>query len=326
MVSLAPHVTVIVPAYNHAKYIRNCLSTIATQTYSNFDLLVIDDASTDETADIAEQWIYSHPEVRCTLIKRPENGGLCASLNEALVTAEGEILVLLASDDWLAPEHIAECVSTFNDHPRAVVVYSDLICVAEDGELLHQSWFEAWLEAWPPPQGLIYRQLLEKNFVPAPGTAVRAEPLRQVGGYDETLLIEDYDAWLRLAPVGEFRWTGSSTVFYRSTPEGLTLSTDPFVQAQQLAQIFEKHVDRQEVSSTALRRKADHVKGMYAYARTPAQKKAARRALRECVLATPTTVLVLYSLAAHLGISYKSVAHVRSLMRSSLFLRLGRRK
>lgn len=313
-------VTVIVPAYNHAKYIEQTLESVAKQRYDSLELIVIDDASSDDTVKVAEEWMSQNPGVPSTLIERQINGGICAALNEAVSMATGDILVTLASDDWLAADHVTKCVQAFRDHPGAVVVYSDLICVSDRGVVIHESYFRT-IGVWPPPQGLIYADLLQRNFISAPGAAIRSEAIRMVGGYDEELFIEDYDMWLKLARLGEFWWTGYSTVFYRYTPDSLSRSNS-FARALQMVYIYDKQVAIAErtLSRLAMRRKADHVKGLYSYARTAHEKRVARRALRRGALEHPSLSMSVFLVAAHVGMSYDSLMAIRSRMPSLNFV------
>lgn len=312
-------VTVIIPAYNHQEYIETALDSVAAQSHDWLELIVVDDASSDETARIIEGWITNYPDYHCTLIKRQTNGGICAALNDGLLRAEGEICIILASDDWLSPVHVADCVRTFREHPHAVVVYADLVLVDESGNVVDNSYLRR-LGFWPPKQGFVYPDLLFNNFVPAPGSAIRTQALRAVGGYDERLSFEDYDMWLRLAPAGEFRWTGRSTVFYRDSPGRMTSPDNLFKLTLQLVTIFDKQaaVAEREFAHLARKRQMWHVKQLYAYSRTRTEKRISRRAIRRVVGRSFSPAMLVIGVAAHLGVSYARLAAIRARIRLTL--------
>lgn len=324
MLASETRVTVIIPAFNHQEYIETALESVAAQSYDCLELIVVDDASTDGTVRIIEGWISENPDISCTLIKRHINGGVCAALNDGLLRARGEILINLGSDDWISPNHVAECVRTFREYPHAVVVYSDLILVDERGNIVSNSYLRH-LGFWPPRQGFVYTSLLLENFVPAPGAAIRTQALRSVGRYDEGLAFEDYDMWLRLAPKGEFRWTGGATVFYRDTPDSMSKRNSRFLFefTLQLVHIFDKQAATAErgFARLAAKHQIRHVKQLYAYSRTPNERRLTRRAIRRAMgrKLSPGTLAI--GIAAHLGVSYARLAAIRARIRSALSTR-----
>jgi glycosyltransferase involved in cell wall biosynthesis len=308
-------VSVVVPSYNHATYVRRALDSVAAQTHRSLELLVIDDASVDDTAQEVDRWILENPNIDCHLVRREFNGGICAALNDGLARASGDIFVVLASDDWLAPGHVAECLRVFDEQPRTVAAFSDLWLVTEDGEVYAESYFRH-LGAWPPPQGMIYADLVRRNHVPAPGTAVLTSAAKAVGGYDEAFSFEDYPMWLKLAKVGEFNWTAERTVYYRSTPGGLS-RTNAFDRALELIAVLDKELCRTDKGHTQLvvRARAERGKTLYAYAHNRPQRAVARRYLRSGIMESCSASMVLYFLAAHARIPYSWVSAVHNVAR-----------
>jgi glycosyltransferase involved in cell wall biosynthesis len=314
--SSGPHlVSVIIPAYNHAEFVKASLDSVRAQDYRPLELVVVDDASSDETAAQVVRWQTENPEFPVTTLFRKRNGGLCSALNLALSRVSGEIVMVLASDDWLRSDHVSRCVRIFDLNEDAVAVYSDLMMVAEDGAIEHESYF-AQLGVWPPEEGSIYRSLVFRNVVPAPGTAIRKRYLTDLGGYDERFSIEDYPMWLRLAHCGFFYWTGHATVYYRGTLGGLS-RRDFFSRTLQTIRILDRELA--EVSSVwhgdIRRSQASQAKALYAYSRYRWEKRMARQYLREAVRVYPSLSIVAYLVTSHMRIPYSWIIAIRHWVR-----------
>jgi glycosyltransferase involved in cell wall biosynthesis len=315
-------VTVIVPAYNHALYVGQTLDSLAAQRLPASQLLIVDDASSDDTVAEVERWMAGHPGVPSTLIRRDENGGICSALNEALDFASGDLLMVLASDDWLAEDHLVRCLQVFERHPGTVAVFSDLHLVGADGLPKGRTYFQT-LGITQPPEGMIYRQLVSRNTVPAPGVVVRADDVRAVGGYDERFAFEDYPLWLKLSRVGEFRWTGSASVFYRATPG--SLSSSDLGRVRQVIAVLDAEIATTEPVYDRLvrRRRAELAKSVYAYARTADERREARRLLRHGILRSPSASMMTYTVTSHVGVPYARLSSLRSTITRLLASRRG---
>jgi hypothetical protein len=183
----APVVSVIVPTYQRRELVRRAVASVLSQTFRNFELIVVDDGSTDGTAealaDFGGQLRYVWRE----------NAGAAAARNTGLRLARGRNIAFLDSDDRWLPDHLAMVVRALEDHPEAVLAYSGSTLQPRPRERAGTGHITE-----PMPAELV------TNYVGAlPCVAVRRQAITRVGGFDERLgLAEDTDLWLRLAAHG----------------------------------------------------------------------------------------------------------------------------
>jgi glycosyltransferase involved in cell wall biosynthesis len=179
-----PHVSVIIPTYNRAAMLRECLQSVQVQTYRDFEIIVIDDGSTDDTRATAE----SFARVRYFY---QENRGVAAARNYGIKLARGEYIAFLDSDDLWLPPHLQLTVSFLDAHPQIGMVYTTFTQVNS----AHQP-----IRMYPARTGKhVYKDLLSKWIVAAPTVVARKTVLEAVGGFDETMRVhEDGDLWRRI--------------------------------------------------------------------------------------------------------------------------------
>jgi len=211
----APAVTVIALCFNHARFLTECLDSIAAQTFQNFQLIVTDDCSKDNSAQLIESWLKAHRPAS-TFIRHSVNVGLCKTLNEALAQARGEFISMIATDDAWEPDKIERQLAVARAAGAGVaVVYSDAFRMDEDGVLLEKNFIDSHTPECTRPSGRVFSELATRNFIPAMSTLIRRQALVDVGLYDERLVYEDYDMWLRLAARHEFVYCPALLARYR---------------------------------------------------------------------------------------------------------------
>ena len=210
-----PAVTVIALCFNHARFLRECLNSIAAQTLQDFQLIVTDDCSKDDSADLIRDWLATHrPDA--IFIRHSQNAGLCKTLNEALSHARGEFISMIATDDAWEPNKIdLQLALMCRQSANVAVVYADASRMDEAGQRLERDFIEAHTPECSRPSGKIFSDLANRNFIPAMATLIRRQTLIDVGGYDERLTYEDYDMWLRLAARYDFVYCPSVLARYR---------------------------------------------------------------------------------------------------------------
>jgi glycosyltransferase involved in cell wall biosynthesis len=210
-----PKVSVLVTTYNHAPFVRESLNSLTAQSFRDFEIVITDDASTDGTAELIQQWL----DETCTtayFFRNQVNRGICANRNSALSIASGEFLCSLSGDDAYEPERIARQLECFTHQPPDVaVVYSDMRMVDARGRDLGISFLAYALGKEPAPESGVFDRLLHGCFMPAPAAMIRRSCLNDVGPYDETLSYEDYDMWLRLSALFPFCFLPGYLVRYR---------------------------------------------------------------------------------------------------------------
>ncbi len=219
----APAVTLIVLTYNQARYLDDALASVVAQTSDDFEVVLVDNASTDGSAERLKHWL-PQLTVPAKLVVNPRNYGVSGGKNVGLGYASGEFVCGLAGDDIYEPTKIARELEVFRTLGSEVgVVFSDATLIADDGEPCGR-WFT------PPrhfAEGDIFADLCGASFIPAPSTMIRRDSLDDVNGYDTSRFVEDYDMWLRLAARGnEFRYVDEPLVRYRLSPLGASRHPD----------------------------------------------------------------------------------------------------
>ncbi len=194
-----PLMSVAIPAYNHVDYIEACLASVCAQTYPELEIVLVDDGSTDDTLSRAKAFLDRHASRfrRIEAYSRP-NSGVSATSNECISACRGEWVHLLGSDDTLLPDKIMrewQAIREWDD-PELALVYADVEDIDYTGRRLKRH------DLGRPAQGpdhKAYEALFLGNPVINPTVALRREAFLKIGGFDETLALEDWDCWLRLS-------------------------------------------------------------------------------------------------------------------------------
>lgn len=217
-----PLVSVIALCFNHARFVLECLESIKAQTFQDFDLVIMDDCSSDETVAIVTDWI-SRTGTQCTFVAHKVNVGVCQTQNEAIALGKGTFLCVIAADDRWRPDRIERHVKAFEALPPEVaLVYSDTAQIDETGKLLPETFLEGQRPGFKLPSGRVFEDLIDRNFVHPVSSTMRREAVLKVGGYDTRLTIEDYDMWLRLANEYKFAYVEGIYSDYRIVSTSLT--------------------------------------------------------------------------------------------------------
>lgn len=191
----APTVSVVIPAYNAAWCVAKAIDSVLAQDYCDFELIVVDDGSTDDTAAVLAAY---GDAIR--VIRKP-NGGLSSARNAGIAAARGEFIAFLDADDWWLPGKLRLQMSSMRQNANIGFSSTTARVVDPDGNLVN-----IWACAhWDGP---FLTHLFGSNAdVAGSGSAViaRRSLFDQVGGFDETLRsLEDIDMWMRLAAVSEY--------------------------------------------------------------------------------------------------------------------------
>ena len=217
-----PLVSVLVPSYNHARFIESTLDSVLEDGYARIELLVLDDGSHDGSAQLAQEWGRRNAgRLEAFKVWSQANSGLCATLNRLIQASRGEILVLLASDDRLVPGAIAHWLEAFEKNPGCLAVFGEANVIDDDGRMLH----ERCLGAHKPTDRVALADPTLRSWEiilrwPLCGsiTAYRREAFDEVlgvGRYDESLPTEDRDMYVRLLSRDALGYTDQLVSQYR---------------------------------------------------------------------------------------------------------------
>lgn len=214
-----PLVTICVPSYNKQRFVEATLDSIRRQTFREFELIIIDDCSHDDSVHIIDEWVAKH-HFPCTFLKHDTNQGVCRTANEALALAQGRYFCGLGADDLWLPTFLERYAARMEQLPETVaVLYGECEEIDEHSKLV-RPYSETYLHRLfeRPPEGRVFNHLLRGCFIAAPTAMTRTACLRAVGGFDEALYYEDYDLWFRLAREYLFAFIPECLVQYRQAP------------------------------------------------------------------------------------------------------------
>jgi glycosyltransferase involved in cell wall biosynthesis len=220
--------TVVVTNFNHQAYIEQCLDSIAAQTMPPKQVIVIDNCSRDDSVNVIENWLAQTGK-QYTFIQHERDLGVCASMNEGLALATGRYFCNVSADDWIENDRFARQVTAFEQtDANTALLVSDIREVDAGGAKIVDHDFGARLGhmTGPEMQSELLSRLLAENVIPAPGTLMRTDLVREIGGYDEDLAFEDYDMWLRLSTRYAIAYQSGIVANYRILDSSLLRSTD----------------------------------------------------------------------------------------------------
>ena len=194
-----PLVSILVPSFNGAPWLREALDSLLEQTYPNLEILLLDDASTDDTPDIAAEY-----EGRVRYIRQPRNMGIYDNVNVGISEAKGELVATYHADDIYLPTIVEQQVAYLQAHPEVGAVFaSDILVDAEGREYGRMTLPPEVRGELPLPYPVVLNVLLsyKNNFLVCPTAMVRASVHRDVGVYrqDKYRNTSDLEMWLRIA-------------------------------------------------------------------------------------------------------------------------------
>jgi len=202
-----PTISVIIPAYNAERTILETIESIQQQTFSDFELIVIDDGSSDRTLELLHRVVDERLRIYSY-----ENGGVSVAHNRGISHATGEFIAFLDADDLWTPDKLELQLAALQQHPEAGVAYSWTHFMDEKGESFHTDkpvFFE----------GNVYVKLLVGNFLDSGSNPlIRRQAIESVGEFDPALAsCEDWDFWLRLAARWPFVVVPKYQILYRQS-------------------------------------------------------------------------------------------------------------
>ena len=217
-------ISVIMPVYNGEQTIAETIDSLLQQTYSNWELIVINDGSSDRTPAIVQDILAQHPQIQGSLLSYPQTGA-CASRNRGAVQAQGEFLAFLDADDLWTADKLALQLQALQSSPRAKVAYSWTDYIDTTGKFLYPG-------GHATQEGDVYQYLLLSNFLENGSNALIArDAFRQVGGFDESVTgVDEWDLFIRMAQqsefICEFVVVPQVQIFYRLSNQSISASID----------------------------------------------------------------------------------------------------
>ena len=235
-----PSVTVVIPCYNYGRYVGTAVKSVLDQPGVDVEVIVIDDASTDGSAEVVRELAAADPRVRAILHSR--NLGHIATYNEGLEQANGGYVVLLSADDALTPGSLARATALLEAHPSVGLVYGYYETFVDDPPLVTQK-VRNWT-IWSGDDWIERRcRGGTSNIIACPEVVMRTSVQRAIGGYDLSLPHSgDFEMWLRAAAVSDIgRVNGPPQAYYRVHPNSMmrTRYADYAVHLEQMLSAFD---------------------------------------------------------------------------------------
>ncbi len=206
-------VTVLLPTYNSSNYIIETLTSICSQDEKEIELIVIDDASTDNTLELVDNYLINS-QLSYKVIRKPYQKGVCDSLTIASKLAKGEYLAQIGHDDVWLSSHLSSLVELLEKNNKAVAAFSEVEYINENSKVIDGSVFRH-IDAVGLESERLFSELLKGNFLCAPSSLIRKSKFNvDYWGYRNERL-QDYLVWLFLSLKGEFVFSSDKTTKYR---------------------------------------------------------------------------------------------------------------
>lgn len=213
-------VSIIVSCYNHEKYVSDCLKSIIAQSYSEIEVLIIDDCSVDNSFEVITSYkpLLIDRCVNVTILRNNKNQGLTKNLNKLIKMSKGEFIKIVASDDYLLPNCIESFIKHINTPCEADVYFSNALVVSNSDHFeINQTINSACLfyQTRPLDGFNLTDQLCASSFICAPSVFIPQKTYIKYGYYDEAYSFEDLPFWLKVSIDGSFSYCDIPTVCYR---------------------------------------------------------------------------------------------------------------
>lgn len=211
-----PMVSVVTPTYNRADFLAEAIDSVLAQTYTRFEMIIVDDGSTDGTRELVERY-SDDPRIRYFY---QENQGQSVARNWGIAEAKGEFVCFLDSDNAWFPHKLERSLDVFRANPSVDIVYGDNVLIDEHGR-------ESGRDSMVRHSGRITSELLKDNFVTMNTTMTRRRCLEEMGGFNPNdPVADDYGLWLRLSSRYKFEYVPEVFGKYRVMSNQISSNKD----------------------------------------------------------------------------------------------------
>jgi glycosyltransferase involved in cell wall biosynthesis len=246
---MTPLVSIGVPTYNGAQFLRECLDSVLGQTFKDFEVNIVDDGSGDETVAIANAYANQDPRIAVRL--NPTRLGLVGNFNRCVSLARGKYVCIFGQDDVMLPENLAEKVKLLESTPNVGFVHSNIFRIHDHGKVFAEHWETSSTQNYVQTGRQIMSKLLVgTNHICCPSVLARKTCFDHAGTFDDRLFFTcDWEMWMRLCADYDVACLGRPLVKFRrhSRTEskrvgGTRLELEQELLAKQI--IFSRYKDR----------------------------------------------------------------------------------
>lgn len=251
-------VFVVVPSYNHAKFVEKCLKSIINQTLPPSKLLVIDDGSKDDSVQVIEKTLKDCP-FDAELISR-ENRGLCATLNQGLALSDEKYFAYIGSDDIWLPQFLEERKNLLEHRSNAVLGYGHAFFIDEQDRIFDSTadYTEVWADY---PDGNPLPMLIE-GIAPVSSTVFYRRSALEKVRWNEDSRLEDYEMYLKLSSLGEFAF--DERVFSTWRNHSYNTSKNKMLMLDEVIEAQNRHYAAMGINTDELKKKQTKVRFRHA--------------------------------------------------------------
>ena len=196
---MSPLVSIVMPNYNGGRFLRDTIDSVLSQTYSEFEFIIVDDASTDDSLDVLKGYQI---DSRIQIYKLEKNSQICIALNKGLDKAKGKYIARIDSDDCWMPEKLEKQVAYMESHPFCGVCFTWPDIIDEQNRIVNdkeQGLYELFQQKNRSQEEWIHKLYFDGNCLCHPSSLIRREALETAGVYDNAgLQLQDYELWMRI--------------------------------------------------------------------------------------------------------------------------------
>ena len=254
---MTPKISIIMPVLNGERYVADAIESVCRQTYPAYELLVIDDGSTDRTREIVRGFAA---RLDLKYVHHETNQGITRSINDGLRRASGDYVTFLDHDDLWLPDFLETQLRHLTEHPDVGMVHSDIQTIDADGKVIEHSVTRERKRI--RPSGFVFRHLFNQSMICGNSVMVRKECFERLGLWDESLRWADYHMWLRISRHYKIDYVPRVLTAYRQHSSQTTRSDsiEPAAEAPVAVQAIEKLLKdypeiRDELGERVIRRR-----------------------------------------------------------------------
>ena len=214
-------VSVLMPTYNYARYLPFAIRSVLSQSFSDLELIIVDDCSTDGSREIIEEW--ERFDDRVVTVYHDKNRGLAAARNSGLAVSSGEFIAFCDSDDIWLENKLEVQMDALRMAPEVGILHSDGAIIDCHGRLTGELFSGLYHRKGQLLSGALLEELCQRNFLCVPTVIVRREAIRFAGGFDVSLRsLEDWVCWTKISSKYSFWYIDDVLAYYRIHGESLS--------------------------------------------------------------------------------------------------------
>ena len=270
-----PLVSICVPTLNRASFLCECIQSILKQSYSNFQIIISDNASTDNTEEI----VSSFSDDRISYFKNDKTIDLASNINRAIEHAKGEYITVFHDDDIMYPDNIKEKVEVLNNNSSVGMAHSDIKRINENSKVIGKHWAKAHNTDFHIKGKDFFELLLtDNNPVCAPSVMFRRRLLDKTGPFNQTLNYScDWNLWMKIACNADIAYVNKPLIYYRCHED---MVTNKYLRTAGIRQIFKAKMNAIKYAKNVFNDNGKYKKQVISYTKQRTFKLAKKYILR----------------------------------------------